>query len=54
MKGSMTVWKSGTGIGVTLSFLFELRCRLHIAAVFGLVGRFYQADLLATAGEFGS
>ncbi len=50
----MTVWKSGTGIGVSLSYLFEIQCRLHIAAVFAIVGRFYQADLLATAGEFES
>ncbi len=54
MKGSMIVWKSGTGIGVSLLCLFDLSGRLHIAAVFGLIGRFYQSDLLTTAREFES
>jgi len=36
MKGSMIVWKSGTGIGVSLSYFFDRLGRLHVAAVRGL------------------
>jgi hypothetical protein len=36
MKGSMIVWKSGTGIGVSLSRWFDRLGRLHDAALSGL------------------
>jgi hypothetical protein len=52
MKGSMIVWKSGTGIGVSLSFCLDRLGRLHVAAAVGLGARFYQADLSVTAGDF--
>ncbi len=54
MKGSMIVWKSGTGIGVSLSCCLDRLGRLHVAALCGLEDRFYQSDLSATAGELGS
>ncbi len=49
MKGSMIVWKSDWHRRLPCLCLFDLSGRLHIAAVFGLIGRFYQSDLLTTA-----